>query len=229
MKRLMVLAMALGVAAPALAAETAPASTLPDRMAAFTHDCNDLGIDGAALETKAKAAKLTARTKAELARAAPIQVPTDAEPMKLKSDLVKGWWLDGAKSASLTYQEAKAADGKSWRSCVLSARAPDASVMLKAMLAVEAKPNPEAWTNREGQLVVITFDKGAVKDATPGSLMAQVEKSVPFPDMNFQVFKKDPQWAPHTPHPISVTEAELFAATAQPGTVAFKRESPVAK
>lgn len=238
MKRSIVLvlvSMAGGVAA-AHGAGAAPPPVSGDGLAPFVAACDDLSQRAADIAAKARDAKLAAWTKKDLAKAAPIQASDKPDPeaaaMALKSDVAQAWWLDGGHTASLIYQEANGPGGQRWRSCVVTAHVADAAGALKTLLAPQMKlGSPDAFTDLPGKKLAITFamGKGAPAGSRPGALMAEFDKPLPFPDMTFVLMKQDPQWAPHTPHPIAVTEAELYQAAAQPGTVAFRRESPVAK
>ena len=236
MKRVMVLAIMAAVAAGTTAQSAPAAVPLAEQMTAFAGACDNLAVRLPDLTTRAKAAGLTAWAKKDLAKVAPIVVPAPAvagqdapgEATKLKSDVVQAWWLDAGHTASLVYQEAtQAPSGQRWRSCVVSGQAPDASAVIKAILTLNTKPSPDSNTDLTGKTVAITFASASGTQA--GALMAQFDTSLPFPDMTFILVKQDPHYAQHTPHPIAVTEAELYQASARPGIVAFKRESPVGK
>lgn len=229
MKRFAVLALA-PAALMAAQASTAAAQSLTDRVTAFASACDDKAAGAKEMASKAQAAKLAAMSKADLAKVAPITLTQpgpagydpDSQKLALSSDVTEGWWLDSAHTGQVIYQEGSGNGGK-WRQCKVIARAPNASPILNALVALHPRKNPDAWTDYTGKTMVV-FGQPLTGPQDPkggGDIRVDLNTIVPFPDMTFIITPKDPQYEPHTPHPIAVTQAEIDAGMAKPGTVTY--------
>jgi hypothetical protein len=235
MKRSMVLALAAAAVSLAGAAHAAPALT--DQVTTFATACDDTQGGEKEIASKAQAAKLAVLGKADLGKIAPIALTEagpagykpDAQTQTLKSDVTRGWWLDAGHTGQVVYQEGSG-QGKKWKSCKVIAHAPDASVVLKPLLALHPrKSSPDAWSSLDGKTLVVFGQplNGPQDPAAGGDVRVDLDASLPFPDMTFILVPQDPKYAPHTPHPIAVTQAELDAGTAKSGVITYTRRTAI--
>jgi len=235
MKRSMVLALAAAAVSLASTAHAAPA--LIDQVTAFATACDDTQGGEKEIASKAQAAKLPALSKADLGKIAPIALTeagpagykADAQAQALKPDVTRGWWLDAGHTGQVVYQEGSG-QGKKWKSCKVIAHAPDTSVVLKSLLALHPrKSSPDAWSSLDGKTLVVFGQplSGPQDPAAGGDVRVDLDASLPFPDMTFILVPQDPKYAPHTPHPIAVTQAELDASTAKSGVITYTRRTAV--
>jgi hypothetical protein len=236
MTRAMILTLTVAMCALVGAAHSAVAA-VTDQVTAFATACDDTQAGEKEIAAKAQTAKLTALSKADAAKVTPITLTeagpagykSDAKTQALKSDVTRGWWLDAAHTGQVVYQEGSD-QGKTWKSCKVVVHAPDTSVVLKPLLALHPrKSSPDAWSSLDGKTLVVFGQplSGPADPAAGGDVRVDLDASLPFPDMTFILAPQDPKYAPHTPHPIAVTQAELDAGTAKAGVVTYTRRTPI--
>ena len=78
-----------------------------------------------------------------------------------------------------------------------------------------------------GERAVLRGGQRGARRAQRSRVRVDLDAGLPFPDMTFILVPQDPKYAPHTPHPIAVTQAELDAGTSKAGVVTYTRRTPV--